>query len=295
MPITTRALSPALGVELLDFDPSRPFGEDTAEELRALYRDHHLLLVRGQDVDEDAQLRFAEVFGPISRRSPAMQKAKTAYVSNNRKDGILGDGELFFHSDNTFFAHPLKAIVLYSLEVPAEGGDTLFSNCAAVYDALPADLKARLEGLTSYQLFDYDSPDYSLRSREEGSRPDAPRAVHPLVWQDPETGRRTVFMSEHTTVRINELPRSEGEALIADLRERIADPAYVYRHVWQPRDLLLWDNVVLQHARQPFDPAQRRTLRRVPIGEPDGARRFPQSYAVEGPLPPQAVYLEGAA
>ncbi|MCC7274724.1 MAG: TauD/TfdA family dioxygenase [Alphaproteobacteria bacterium] len=281
--LQTRPVSPALGVEILDLDLSRPIAAATAAELLELYRRHHLLLLRDQRIDEDDQLRFAELFGPISRRSPAMQKAKAAYVSNSRPDGILGQGELFFHSDNTFFVHPLKAIGLYGIEIPPTGGDTLFANCVAVYDALPPALKARLDGLFSYQLFDYDG-DYARRSVEEGTPADAPRAVHPLVWTDPDTGRRAVFLSEHTTVRILGLPVAEGEALIAELRGRISDPRFGYRHRWRAGDMLLWDNVVLQHAREPFDTRHRRTLRRTPIGDPEGDRRFPASRTVVGPL-----------
>ncbi|BBK43286.1 taurine dioxygenase [Allostella vacuolata] len=287
MTLSTRALSPALGVEILGLDLSQPFDAATAEALLDLYRRHHLLLVRGQKLEEDDQLRFAEVFGPISRRSPAMQKAKAAYVSNARADGILGDGELYFHSDNTFFVHPLKAIGLYGIEIPPAGGDTLFSNCAAVYAALPEALRQRLEGLSSYQLFDYTG-DYARRSTEEGASDAALRAVHPLLWTDPDTGTRAVFLSEHTAVRINELPIAEGEALIAELRGWIADPRFGYRHRWQPGDMLLWDNIILQHAREPFDTSHRRTLRRTPVGDPDGNRRFPHSRTVEGPLPYRA-------
>ena len=284
MTLDIRPLSPALGVEVLGLDLAKPFDAATGQELVALYQRHHLLLLRGQDLDEDAQIHFAELFGPVSRRSPAMQKAKAAYVSNSRADGILGQGELHFHSDNTFFQHPLKAIGLYAIEVPPEGGDTLFSNCAAVYQALPEALRRRLDGLTSYQLFDYNG-DYNRRSVEEGTPHDANRAVHPLVWTDPDTGVRAVFLSEHTAVRINELPIAEGEKLIAELHDWIADPQFGYRHRWQPGDMLLWDNIVLQHAREPFDLKHKRTLRRIPVGDPDGDRRFPQSRTIVGPMP----------
>lgn len=282
MPLETRSLSPSLGVEITGLDLARPFSAETQAEIVALYEQHHLLLFRNQSIEEDDQVRLAELFGPLSRRSPAMKKANSAFVSNNRPGGVLGDGELYFHSDNTFFDVPLKAISLYAIEVPDEGGDTLFSNCALVYEALSEDMKRRLEGLTSYQLFDYFG-DYSQRSREETAGPDAPRAVHPLVWTDPESGRKVLFLSEHTTVRINEIDEPEGEALIAELRGWIADPRFVYRHKWREGDLVLWDNVVLQHARQPFDPAKHRTLRRTPIGDPKGRERFPFSRTVEGP------------
>ena len=281
MKLETRPVSPALGVEILNLDLACPLSDEIAAALRALYGNHHLLLLRGQTIEAEAQVRFAEVIGPISHRAPSMQNTSTAFVSNARPDGILGDGELYFHSDNTFFEHPLKAIGLYAMELPPSGGDTLFSNCAAVYDALPSRLKERLEGLTSYQLFDYGGRyDYNRRSRDDEAAKDAIRAVHPIVWTEPESGRKVLFMSEHTTVRINELPEAEGEALIAELRRWIADPRFGYRHKWRVGDMLLWDNVILQHAREPFDKTARRTLRRTPIADPDGKRRFPNSRAV---------------
>jgi taurine dioxygenase len=289
MKLETRPVSPALGVEILNLDLARPLTPEIVAELRALYEAHHLLLLRDQEMDDAAQVRFSEVFGPISRRSPAMKTASTAFVSNARPDGILGDGELYFHSDNTFFEHPLKAIGLYAIEVPPSGGDTLFSNCARVYEALPAALKQRLDGLSSYQMFDYSGRyDYNRRSRDEDASDAAIRAVHPLVWTEPGTGRKVLFMSEHTTIRINELSEEEGEALIAELRGWIADPRFGYRHKWRVGDMVLWDNVILQHAREPFDKSARRTLRRTPIGDPDGAARFPNSRSVAA-APPRAA------
>src|SRR5690349_12790827 len=108
MKLEIRPVSPALGVEILNLDLAQPVREETAAELRALYARHHLLLLRGQAIEAEAQVRFAEVIGPISHRAPSMRNTSTAFVSNARPDGILGDGELYFHSDNTFFEHPLK-------------------------------------------------------------------------------------------------------------------------------------------------------------------------------------------
>ncbi|MBL8699950.1 MAG: TauD/TfdA family dioxygenase [Alphaproteobacteria bacterium] len=283
--LQTRPLGPALGVEVLGLDLSRPFDPATAEALRALYRAHHLILVRDQRIDEPAQVRFAELVGPISHRSPSMRTRNSALVSNVEPEGILGDGKLYFHHDNTFYEHPLRALSLYAIELPSAGGDTLFSNCAMVYDALPEALRSRIERLSSYQMFDFSGGfDYNRRSRDEDASPQAIRAIHPLVWTDPDTGRKVVFMSEHTTVRINEVDDAEGEAIVAELARWIADPRFGYRHRWRLGDVILWDNIILQHAREPFDKSERRTLRRTPIAETDGPRRFPGSRSVQGPM-----------
>ena len=273
--LSTRPLSGALGVEV-DVDLATAFDDDMLAELEVLFTRHHLLLFRHQNLPEEAQVRFARHFGPISHRSPAMRKTDSVMVSNTAPGGILGNGVLHFHSDNTFFAHPLKAIGLYAITVPQDGGDTIYSNVRLAYDNLPTALKDRIEGLTSHQVFDF-AGDYNHRTSLETTPPDAQRAKHPLVWVDPDSGARALFFSELTTARIEGIAVADEEDLIAELRGYIADPAVTYRHRWPAGDFLFWDNIVLQHARTDFDPRQERTLRRTPVLDPDGDRRFPHS------------------
>lgn len=273
--LSVRPLSPALGVEVM-VDLAAGLDGTLLAELEALFAAHHLLLFRDQDLPEAAQVRFARHFGPISHRSPAMREKDTVLVSNTEPGGILGNGVLHFHSDNTFFPEPLKAIGLYAITVPAAGGDTVFSNVRLAYDNLPEALKRRIDGLTSHQVFDF-AGDYNRRTSLETTPPDAQRARHPLVWVNPDSGARVLFFSELTTARIEGIDEAEEEDLIAELRSYIGDPAITYRHSWRPGDFLFWDNVMLQHARTDFDPAEPRTLRRTPVLDPDGARRFPHS------------------
>lgn len=276
VPIAFRKLMPAWGAEV-DFDLSQPLTEGTAAELVELYDEHHLLLFKQQTFSAEQQVAFAKLFGPISHRSPAMKTKDTSLVSNVAPDGVLGDGELLFHSDNTFFQHPLKAIGLFAMEIPSIGGDTLFSNAYLVYESLPADVRKRLAELTSLQTFDY-AGDYNKRSTLETVAADAPVAQHPLLWTNPATGRTALFLSEHTTVRINGLAdRAEEDALIALLRRHIEDPRFCYRHKWTVGDFVFWDNVCLQHARETFDRGQARTLRRTPVLDAEGDNRFPKS------------------
>ena len=255
-------LSPALGVRIDGLDLARPIDATTAEALRAAFARHHLLLLRGPSLDQAAQVRFANLFGPVSHRGAFMKEVDASHVSNARPDGILGSGVLHFHSDHTFFRHPLKAICLHALVVPNSGGDTLFANAALAHDNLPAGLKRRIAGLSSLQLFDYRG-DYNRRTLERDAPADAPRCWHPLVLE--HGGRKVLFLHMHTTARISELSDAEADALMEELLPYIADPAIGYRHAWRPGDVLLWDNLALQHARTDFDPAEPRTLRRVPI------------------------------
>lgn len=255
-------LSPALGVEIVGLDLARGIDGATGDGLRAAWQRHHLLVLRGQTLDQAAQVRFANLIGPVSHRGAYMKEVDASHVSNVRPDGILGSGVLHFHSDHTFFRHPLRAICLHALEVPASGGDTLFANAMLAFDNLPAALQARIAGLRSLQLFDYRG-DYNRRTLERDAPADAPRCWHPLVLE--HGGRKVLFLHMHTTARIDGLTDGEADALMDELHGYIADPVIGYRHVWRPGDVLLWNNIALQHARTDFDPTQRRTLRRVPI------------------------------
>lgn len=275
MTLSTRPLSPALGVEVM-IDLAAGWSDEVIEEIESLFARHHLLLFRDQSLPEDVQVSFARHFGPISHRSPAMRDKDTVMVSNTEPGGILGNGVLFFHSDNTFFPEPLKAIGLYAITVPDAGGDTVFSNVRLAYENLPSALKRKIENLTSHQVFDF-AGDYNHRTSLDTTPPDAQRAKHPLVWDDPDSDARVLFFSELTTARIEGIPLAEEEGLIAELRGYITDPAITYRHRWRVGDFLFWDNIYLQHARTDFDSSQTRTLRRTPVLDPDGARRFPHS------------------
>ena len=267
-----KPLSPALGVEIEGLDLARPLEAATVAALREAWVAHHLLLLRGQQIDQAAQVRFATLFGPVSHRGAYMKEVDASFVSNARADGILGSGVLHFHSDHTFFRHPLKAICLNALEVPSSGGDTLFANAMMAHANLPEALKRRIAGLSSLQLFDYRG-DYNRRTLEKDAPPEAPRCWHPLVMAEPASGRPVLFLHMHTTARIDGLTDAEADDLMAELERYIADPAIGYRHAWRPGDVLLWNNIALQHARTDFDPAERRTLRRVPIAVSEAEAR----------------------
>jgi alpha-ketoglutarate-dependent taurine dioxygenase len=268
MAIEIKPLSPAMGVEVTGLDLARPIAPEAARLVRDAWTAHHLLLLRDQEIDEDRQVAFARLIGPVSHRGAYMKDRMATHVSNVRPDGILGGGVLHFHSDHTFFAHPLKAICLYGIEVPARGGETLFANAILAYRNLPADLKRRIADLNSVQLFDY-SGDYNRRTLLEDAPGDAPRCLHPLVKIDEGTGERVLFVHEHTTAAIPGLDHDRTDALMAELMTYLRDPAIGYRHGWRAGDVLLWNNITLQHARTDFDRTERRTLRRVPVAVSD--------------------------
>lgn len=258
MTIETRALSPVLGVEILDFDPRRPIDEATRDAILDAYDRHHVILVRGSELSEDDQLRFARLFGVASSRGGkgyARPDRTLSYVSNVHEDGVFRDGELSFHSDLTFLEHPLKARCLHALTLPSEGGETLFSNVMLAYETLPSDLKKKISVLKARHAIKYvkDGVEY------------VDEFVRPMVEPHPVNGRPVLMVSRAVTKEIIGMERPEFRQLLKELWAHIEKPAFVYRHTWKLYDFILWDNIALQHARTAFDPAQKRTLRAVSI------------------------------
>lgn len=265
--ITTRPLSSDFGVAVQGVDLNTALQPDTAKALKALFLKHRLLLFRAPGLCDEAQVRLARLFGAPSLRERNKEKRASEhnqFVSNHRPDGIFGKGELDFHMDQLFLKDPLKAIILYAIEVPDEGGDTKFADARAAYEALSAEQKERIDTLHCRHARAYDakiSADWNVAE----AAADIPNWVHPMARRDPETGRRALWVNKLTTVGVEGLSSDESHALFEKVRHHLYDPALTYHHRWTPGDLILWDNLALQHARTPFDPAARRTLRRTAI------------------------------
>jgi alpha-ketoglutarate-dependent taurine dioxygenase len=175
-----------------------------------------------------------------------------SFDENGEMTTRAGDGELKFHFDHSFQETPLKGLMLYGIEVPPEGGDTLFADVRSAYHLLPEAVRERLASLT-------------IR-HSATVLPGSPTADHPLVWKHPGTGHPIFFFSQYHAVAILELSPEDSDALIKEFPRFIDRPQITYRHRWRRNDLLAWDNLALQHARSDFDPRYRRHLRRIQIG-----------------------------
>ena len=258
-----RALPGPFGAEVIGLDTREPLPEDGRLELQRAWNKFALLLFRDQSLTAQEQLRLARVFGEIETENP---EPLSEYVSNVVAEGLNPYGELGFHHDNSAYPKLLRGIMLYSLEVPPEdaGGDTLFADARAAYRNLPGSLRSRISGLT----IRHGRPDRTKREAIPGIRPEAMKGERPLVLAHPVTNEPQLFLSRRHADRIVELPAEESGPLIDELSSYISRPEVVYRHVWRERDLLIWDNIALQHGRTDFDPKWRRHLRRTLIGEP---------------------------
>ena len=265
-PFAVRPLAPRIGAEIIGLDLRQALDAGIFAALREAWYAHNILLFRGQSLNEAEQVSFAENFGPLGK---AVNKhdgygahPAAMYVSNIRKDGkligALPDGEMMFHSDQCYTERPCAAAMLYAMEIPARGGNTLFANMYAAYEALPEAMKRRLDGLAAVNVYDY-----AQNPTQRGASADAPHHAHPVVRTHPATGRKALYVNRLMTQRILGLPDSESAAVLAQLFDHQEQAAFVYEHAWRPDDLMLWDNRCTLHARTDFDASERRMLRRV--------------------------------
>jgi taurine dioxygenase len=265
---TLRPLSGALGVEIVGIDLRDPIDATLKAELLAAWHQHLVILLRDQVLDEDAQVRFAETFGPpakiTSGRSFSAKHPSVMLISNIREGGkpigALPDGEMQFHTDQCHQEVPAKATVLYAIEIPSHGGNTLFANAYTAYATLPADIKAYIDGQRALNAYDKDSTQRTARYDNAVSA-----CWHPVVRTHPATGRKALYVNRLMTREIEGLPRQESDALLEALFAHQEQSAFVYEHVWRPGDILMWDNRCTLHARTDFPAGERRLLRRVTI------------------------------
>jgi taurine dioxygenase len=268
-PITVRPLSPALGAEISGVDLRDPIDEALRQKFLDSWHRHLVILLRNQTLDEDTQVRFAETFGPPAkitsgRTFGGVKHESVMLVSNIRQDGkpigALPDGEMNFHTDQCHQEIPAKATLLYAIEVPIKGGNTLFANAYTAYETLPEDVKRRLAGRRALNAYTTDT---TLRS---AAYDDAKSSYwHPVVRTHPATGRKALYVNRLMTREIEGLPREESNAILQILFDHQEQQQFVFEHVWRVGDILMWDNRCTLHARTDFSAGERRLLRRVTI------------------------------
>jgi taurine dioxygenase len=263
-------LSSALGAEIRGVDASHALSEDTFRKVEQAWHDHLVIVLRGQSLDEDAQVRFAERFGelsPIHTDHHSASNKAVMYIGNRKRDGRLVGalplGEMQFHSDQCYQERPAMATMLYAIDIPSAGGNTLFASGYRAYEALPDDMKDRVTGRKAVNVYDYGGG--VLDRKGMVSPKDGVSFAHPVVRTHPATGRKSLYVNRLMSHHIEGLSADESERVLEVLFRTLEQPEFVYEHRWRVGDLLMWDNRCTVHARRDFDAAESRWLRRVTI------------------------------
>lgn len=224
------------------------------EEVQRQFLEDGLLVVEGLDLTMEQQQEFCRTFGPI----PA-SPYENFYVSNRRADGFLGTKELQWHNDVPYLPSPYLVAALHAVDVDQDATSTKFVSGVRAYDSLPERLKGRLNGLNALQVRQRRS---ERRNRLSDLEPGDLCTVHPVIGHQQGTGRPYLFVNENMTACVIGMSEQESDSLLAELFAYLYAEEAVYEHRWRPGDLVVWDNLALQHARGSVGKGAR-TLQRV--------------------------------
>jgi alpha-ketoglutarate-dependent taurine dioxygenase len=253
--LEVRDLHPGFGSEIVGLDSSQPIDGDTARALRRVFDERGLVLVRDPDLSLGFQTELSYTLigkePPVATSEGPDRSKDPYYVSNKEPKGGAPFGRLLFHSDGMWLERPFELLSLYGVHVEPPVTPTSFVSAVNAWNTLPDDLRSRLEGLhvehghdATYGR-DEDDPDVLVSTFDEEES-----TITSIAHTHPRTGATMLYASQMMTKRIVELPGEEGEALLEEVFEHLYSPANVLEHVWREGDLVLWDNIALQHARR---------------------------------------------
>jgi taurine dioxygenase len=272
-------MNAALGAEVRGVDLAH-LDDATFASVHRAWLDHLLLVFRGQAIGAEGLVAFAKRFGtPVTssnlhQRDLAERTANQLFklppevtvVTNLQADGkpvgILGDGEVVWHSDFSFKERPTAARMLLAVELPPAGqGKTYFQNCYAAYETLSDELKRRISGLTIKQGNVIDTA-MKLRPGADLSADirELPGPSHPIIATHPRTGRSMLYLGRRHSAYVNGLSLEESESLLDALWAHATDARFGYTHTWSVGDVVVWDNQATLHKRDAFDASTRRVL-----------------------------------
>lgn len=256
-----RELKPGFGAEILGVDLAKSDG-DTLKSVVDVFNRHGAVLLRGQTMAPADLLRYLSTFSEPEEHT---QKQFTLpgypnifVLSNKTVDGkpigAHNDG-VGWHTDYSYKAEPVMCTMLYAVEVPAEGSDTLLADLCAAYDALPDERRRKLDPLLLHHSYQYfmETRQYGRASLSPELKAENPDVFHPLIRVHPANGRRALWVSTGTVKGIVDMPDDEALPLIDELVEFCTQEAFVYRHKWQVGDVLVWDNRCTLHTGTLYD------------------------------------------
>jgi taurine dioxygenase len=271
--LEVRPVSGAGGAEIFGVDVAQDLDDGTVGEIRDALNEHCVVFFRDQQIDVAQHKRFARKFGEIFLHpnfKTVMEDPEVVMV--RREPGDLSYVGEDWHTDTTMCAEPPMGAILYGIDVPPYGGDTMFANQYLAYEALSPTMKKLLDGLRAvHSDIGIAGPQASrnkLRSTknrdDDGWR--ETRSTHPIVRTNPETGRKCLFVNASYTIGIEGMTPAEGKALLDFLLEHGHRPEFTFRFRWQKGSIAFWDNRSAKHIALGDTGPFRRLMRRIQVG-----------------------------
>ncbi len=245
--ITVDKLTPIIGAEIGGIDLAAPLSNRQQDELHRALAENLVIFFRDQPISGEQHLGFARIFGDlhIHPAAPHVEGHPELLRIYADKDSPRANGENW-HSDVSCDVEPPMGSILHIRQCPPKGGDTLFANMYAAYEALSDRMKAYLDGLTAIHdgehVYRGTYANFGMADKQV-----YPRAEHPVVRTHPVTGRKLLFVNSGFTTRIVGVPRDESEAILAYLYDHSGNPLFQCRFRWQPDSIAFWDNRCVQH------------------------------------------------
>ena len=275
-------LDAPLGARVTDLDLNITIDDARFEQIYGAWIEHSVLLFPGQGLSEDRLVAFSQRFGELELPPASENRTRTDgggaispeiwNISNVRVDGVaigsLGNLEADWHTDMSYLEVPPAASILHAREVPAVGGNTYFASMYLALAALPPGLHTRIES----QRLRHDSAYTSVGELRKGARAvrdvsAAQGAIHPTIRTHPESGREALYLGRRLNACFLDMPLGESEALLDEIWAFCVQPQFVYKHVWNAGDLLVWDNRSTIHRRDEFNETERRIMWRTQVKE----------------------------
>lgn len=274
MPIQIQPLTPTIGAVIAGVDLARPLSDDALAQIRAALLAHQVIFFEDQHITPVQHRDFAARFGELHTHPlyPGVPEAPELFILDNHAGNPTDNDS--WHTDVTFIETPPMASILYARQLPANGGDTIWSNMRAAYEALSPAFREFLVGLDAIHDFARGFPTRGIVASAAGAERHAeevarhPPVLHPVVRTHPETGEDGLFVNFGFTERIKGLRRKESDAILGMLFEHIQKPEFLVRWRWTANAIAFWDNRVTQHyAVNDYLPARRIMNRATVLGD----------------------------
>lgn len=245
--ITVTPKGVTLGAEISGVRLSGDLPDEVIAEIRRAWLDYKVVYVRDQDISSTEHVEFARRFGKLEVHPFLLGSEEHPELVRFEK-GVEASGfENGWHHDVTWRKTPSMGAILRSIQVPATGGDTAFSDMAAAYDGLDDEMKERLDGLQAAHDYTLAFGSFVDDSKKAEMREQYPVVHHPIVRTHPETGRKLLFVNAYFTSHVVDMDENEGSQLLRYLISRASIMEYQYRVSWEPNQVTLWDNRIVQH------------------------------------------------
>lgn len=275
-------INPTLGfaARVTGIDLGQPLAPGVLRRIVEAFNRYAVLVFPDQALDDAAQLRFSQLFGPLETsltkdRVRAVEDQRISNISNIDEHGNKLDpederaaynrGNQLWHSDSSFKPIPALASLLSGREVPPAGGETEFADLRAAYDALPAATREAIKDLVAEHNILYSRSTMGYTGFSAAERKALPAVLQRLVRRHPATGRRALYVGSHAS-HIVGWPVKEGRELLRELLVHATAPQFVYSHRWTTNDLVMWDNRAVVHRGRPWDEGRyRRVMHRTTV------------------------------